>query len=387
MSKRGSKSGDSPIPKCQKLIGSQKSEDSLSLSGEPDFTFLQESSQGNKLADSEDFSFLGSPSTPASSVSSLPFPPPNSHTSESDSSCPLLSQPENSQSETSSTLVSSQFEYLNNHPFASKSNPTPSLENILIQKITSEGMSSTANTILENRDLKDEIISILCQQSHKSIKENLKKSQLCADKTDRNILLSLTPSSLCQEFKENSPPAFLLLVKGLLGISDPEVVFDSQFLLNNVCLLYSTISKAINRKATAYALLMTTAARDGGLREDSIKLFSMLVHPRTSQKYDKEVLAKGWDKPLKAALETEKEHFSKLHEAFLRKEEMEQVTGEDTGQVEEEINQLVDTVPKQVQQVWDNLNLRTKHRFQRAGDDYAKNNFDWMASIFIKDRI
>ena len=51
--------------------------------------------------------------------------------------------------------------------------------------------------------------------------------------------------------------------------------------------MYSTVSKIINRKATGYALLMTTAVRDGGLREDTIKLFSMLVHPRTSKKYVK----------------------------------------------------------------------------------------------------
>ena len=79
---------------------------------------------------------------------------------------------------------------------------------------------------------------------------------------------------------------------------------DSQYLLNNICFMYSTVSKIINRKATGYALLMTTAVRDGGLREDTIKLFSMLVHPRTSQKYDKEVLARGWDQPLEIELQS-----------------------------------------------------------------------------------
>ena len=99
-------------------------------------------------------------------------------------------------------------------------------------------------------------------------------------------------------------------------------------------------------------------------------------------KYDK---GKGWD--LVAALEVEKEHFRKLHEALQMKSEMDKYAGTDSEQVEDEIELLLNTIPPQVQQVWDNLNLRTKHRFQRERDEYAKNNFDWMASIFIKDRI
>ena len=38
-------------------------------------------------------------------------------------------------------------------------------------------------------------------------------------------------------------------------------------------------------------------------------------------------------------------------------------------------------------QVWDNLNLRTKRRWQRVGDEYSDSNLDWMASLWIKDRI
>ena len=149
----------------------------------------------------------------------------------------------------------------------------------------------------------------------------------------------------------NASPPFLLLVQGLLGISDPEVIFENQFLLNNICLLYSTISKVINRKASGYALLMTSAARDGGLREDSIKLFSNLVHPRTSQKYDKEVLSKGWDQPLVAALHSEKEHFRNLHEAIQKKAELILVsaTEAEIDGVGDEIDQLLDTTPPQVQ--------------------------------------
>ena len=129
---------------------------------------------------------------------------------------------------------------------------------------------------------------------------------------DRNYLLNLTPRGLCQEFSKNASNAFILLAKGLLGISDVTKIHQSQFLINIVSVLYSTVSKVINRKATGYALLLTTAARDGGLREDSIKFFSILVHPRTSQKDDKEVLASGWNTELRKQLDNEREHFVKI---------------------------------------------------------------------------
>ena len=267
----------------------------------------------------------------------------------------------------------------------SNSNLTDSLE----KNIISKGFKETAATILGNEDLKKEILKTLLLESHQNLKSSLKHSQMCADKNDRKYLTSLTPRLLCEEFKLNSSPAFLILVQGILGITDPEVIFESQFLVNNIAFLYSTVSKVLNRKATGYALLMTTAARDGGLREDSIKLFSMFVHPRTSQKYDKEVLSYNWDQPLKAALQAEKDHFQLLHEALEKKSnlEMQIATDDEIVAVSDEVNKLFNSVPLQVQKVWDNLNLRTKHRFQRERDDYSKSNFDWMASIFIKDRI
>ena len=255
----------------------------------------------------------------------------------------------------------------------------------LTEYIAANGVETAAKCILENTDLKNEIMKNIFNESHNSLKSKLKESKLCADKNSRNFLLTLTPRLLCLEFQSQSPHAFLLLVQGLLGISDPETIFDSQHLLNNICFLYSTISKTMNRKATGYALLMTTTARDGGLREDSIKLFPMFVHPRTSQKYDREVLSKDWDKPLEETLLAEKEHFVKIHEAFRKKMLVD--VDENMEEVDDELEQLLNTIPQQVHQVWDNLNLRTKHRFERGDDDYTKNNFDWMASLLIKDRI
>ena len=267
--------------------------------------------------------------------------------------------------------------------------PGFNFEDFLANHIRSRGIADTASSILSNEDLKTEILKILMKDSHESLKKSLKKSQLCADKTDRKYLLSLTPKSLCEEFQRNSTHSFQLLVQGLLGISDPKVIFDSQFLMNNLVFIYSSIAKVLNRKATGYALLMTTAVRDGGLREDSVKLFSMLVHPRTSQKYDRNILAKDWDQSLLESLNTEKEHFKKLHMALLSKSEAVEESAPDhiLDEINEEVSKLVSTVPKQVQKVWDNLNLRTKHRFERGKDEYSTNNLDWMASLWIKDRV
>ena len=54
---------------------------------------------------------------------------------------------------------------------------------------------------------------------------------------------------------------------------------------------------------------------------------------------------------------------------------------------EDQLEDLIDSTPPQLQAVWDNLNLRTKHRYERVGDNYADSNLDWMASLWVKDRI
>ena len=376
MSKRSSLGGDSPIQKTLKTTSSQKSDDINLSSGH-----LSESHS----SDPPDFYFgdgiSSSPLTQRSQSVSWSLP---QSLGQGSPDCPDLSgyHPPSSVLRSLSSSSSSSGE---ERPGIRTAPTHETFQEALTEYIAMNGVDAAAKTILENTDLKNEIIKNICRESHDSLKSKLKDSKLCADKKSRNFLLTLTPSSLCQEFQSQSPPAFLLLVQGLLGISDPDTIFESQHLLNNVCFLYSTISKTMNRKATGYALLMTTTARDGGLREDSIKTFSMFVHPRTSQKYDREVLSKGWDKPLEETLVAEKEHFVKLHEALRKKIVID--VDENIDEVDDEIEELLNTIPPQVQQVWDNLNLRTKHRFERGDDDYAKNNFDWMASILIKDRI
>ena len=149
------------------------------------------------------------------------------------------------------------------------------------------------------------------------------------------------------------------------------------------------MGKLINRKATGYALLLTTAARDGGLREDTLRLLCCMVHPRTSQKYDKEVLGEGWDNQLKESLKREKDHFEKQRAAQNNIEKLCNDFGseDDITAANDYLENLLDTAPPQVQKVWDNLNLRTKHRYQRAADEYSSSNLDWMASLWIQDRI
>ena len=159
----------------------------------------------------------------------------------------------------------------------------------------------------------DPILSKILASSHAAFKEALKTSRLNVAQKERTYLLGLQPKMLCEEFNSKSPLAFRLLVEGIIGITKSEEVFDTQTLMNNVCEVYSTLAKLINKNANGYGLLLTTSARDGGLREDSIKLFASTVHPTTSQRHDNQVLAKGWNDELNNSLKKEKVYYEELH--------------------------------------------------------------------------
>ena len=79
---------------------------------------------------------------------------------------------------------------------------------------------------------------------------------------------------------------------------------------------YSTFAKTVNRLAIGYAIQLTSVARDGGMREGSMKILCILCHPRTIQKYERDILAPGWDTELKKALSEEEEHFQDLSSAL-----------------------------------------------------------------------
>ena len=188
-------------------------------------------------------------------------------------------------------------------------------------------------------------------------------------KRDKNYLLELTPEYLCNEMMENAPLTFNIFCK-LLGIEYNDVNTSSD-IRNVVAMMFSLLARLLNRKASGYAHLLTSEARDGGLREDSIKLMANYTHPRTVQKFDKEVLAKDWDSELLDALDYELSVFNSNLEAY-------------KNHLQSELDPT--SIP-QVQPVWDNLNLRSKHRFERMTDNYADSNYDWMASLWIQERV
>ena len=385
--KRASQGGSSPFPKHSPFYEVDSEEE--------DNSFLQRS---DSLPSNQGSLRYPSSSPATSSQSSLiAFPNLSPAISEPMSLSPI-SQPSPDDQLKSDISFSSASSLQNNDwaPYLPSEDEVPEehetqhTSKTLVDNLVDElGISEAASAVLENDALRQEIEKMIFSSSHKLLKTALKKSQLTSKTKDRSYLLTLTPRNLCEEFKSRSAASFKLLVHGLLGISEEDQIFESQFLLNNVCLLYSTIGKIINRHATGYALLLTTVARDGGLREDSIRILASLVHPRTSQKYDRSVLAAGWDSKLAENLKQEKIHFEAVKEAENRIEQLLQIdAAEDViNDAKSDLETLLDMTPPQLQMVWDNLNLRTNHRYQRSGDEYADSNLDWMASLWIKDRI
>ena len=218
-------------------------------------------------------------------------------------------------------------------------------------------MENVAKLILEENALMKEILKQLGQNSKSDLKLSLKRSKLKVDKNDRNYLLSLNPHDLCREFQEGCQEGFGIVTQVLFGIENPEQVFQNQHVMNNLCLIYSTIARMHNRHASGYALYLGAVARDGGLREESLKLFPQFCHPRTLQKYD-HVLAKHSKTPLEEKLKDEKQHLDALT-IILNDMEKE-------GSEEEVLaNQLKlkDTeakAPKMLTTVWGSVNLSRK---------------------------
>ena len=79
------------------------------------------------------------------------------------------------------------------------------------------GIETTVEALLNNQELKQTVVTELHRRSHHQLKSSLSKSLLCSDKKkkDRNYLLSVTPKTICEEFKTNAPDAFNLLFLGL----------------------------------------------------------------------------------------------------------------------------------------------------------------------------
>ena len=71
---------------------------------------------------------------------------------------------------------------------------------ILTENIACNGITQSAETVLNNDNLKKEILRILLLKSHQSLKTSLKNSQLCADKKERKYL-SVIPLLACLPVK------------------------------------------------------------------------------------------------------------------------------------------------------------------------------------------
>ena len=218
-------------------------------------------------------------------------------------------------------------------------------------------MENVAKLILEQNALKKEILKQLGQSSKSDLKLSLKHSKLKVDKNDRNYLLSLNPHDICREFQEGCQEGFGVVTQVLFGIEDPEQVFRNQHLMNNLALIYSSIARMHNRSASGYALYLGAVARDGGLREESIKLFPQFCHVRTLQKYD-HVLAKHSRTPLEEKLRDEKQHLDALSNI------LHDIDDEGSQDEEESVLalqlKLKDTeakAPKMLTTVWGSVNL------------------------------
>ena len=191
------------------------------------------------------------------------------------------------------------------------------LSTILTESILTKGLDETADQVMMIDGLVDKIVEKAMHKVHLQLKNSLKKSIQTSrtKKKRRDYLLSLSPLILCKELCDTAPDTFNIIIK-LLGIADTNEVFEQQHITNLVAILYAAISKHINREASGFCLFLTTILRDGGLREDSMRILNyILCDPRTAQRYDTDVLAKDWDADLCNILEGEQRHYDELREA------------------------------------------------------------------------
>ena len=207
-----------------------------------------------------------------------------------------------------------------------------------------------------------------------------------SDKKERDYLLKINPHDLCLEFKTYCPEAYHLLTNVMLGMQT-DMVLDSQHLKNNICLMFSILARLKNRTASGHALFTGMILRDGGLQEESLKLFPEACHPRTLAKYD-HVLAAHSEAPLKVKLDEEDTFNNKL--AML----MEEFQDKSREKTEEELTTLCSEIqkmnieaPAMLTTVWDNINIRADHRFERVNDRWEDNNYDYTTSMHMKPRI
>ena len=249
-----------------------------------------------------------------------------------------------------------------------------------------DNYEEAAITILDDANLREAIMKELSKTITSEWKSCLKVSKLTADNKERDYLLGINPTDLCIEFKHLCPTAYHLVIEVLLGMKDDKVV-GNQYLQNRVSLLFSIFARIKNRKATGLALFMGMLARDGGLKEERLKDFPEFCHPRTLAKYDY-ILAAQSEVPLECKLTEEKQF---IHDVSKVMQELDNLSisrsDEETASLQLELQNLNNNAPKMLTTVWDNLNIRAKHRHERINDRYEDNNYDYMTSINVEERI
>ena len=140
--------------------------------------------------------------------------------------------------------------------------------------------------------------------------------------------------------------------------------------------------------------MLGVTARDGGLREESLKVFCLFPHIRTIQRYDK-VLAKDFRCKLLDRLKEESDYFKELKQATIKFETLsvhddsEKELNEKSELVtaKESLDEVKCKYPKLLSTVWDNLNVRSSSRYERVGDQWSDLNYDFMTSLHMLDRI
>ena len=255
-------------------------------------------------------------------------------------------------------------------------------------------LTQAVSVILDNESVYNKIIENIGERSKKVMRRELKNSMLVNKDKERDYLLRINPLDLCVEFQHCQKETFDLVCQVLLGVSNASSVFDNQFLLNSVCTIYSIIARIHNRNAIGYSLLLGVTARDGGLREESLKIFCLFPHIRTIQRYDK-VLAKDFRCKLLDRLKEESDYFKELKQATIKFETLsvhdnsEKELNEKSELVtaKESLDEVKCKYPKLLSTVWDNLNVRSSSRYERVGDQWSDLNYDFMTSLHMLDRI
>ena len=273
-------------------------------------------------------------------------------------------------------------------PKYSNSQAVEDLNSILDKAMGDEQLlSEVVDAVLRRNMIRSALVNQMGSENNKSFKKALSQSKLTEFKKYKEYLLGISPLDLCVEFQTLAPTTFNYVCRILLGLNNPQVLFESQFLLNSVCCIYSILARAHNRNAIGYLLKLGVAVKDGGLREESFKALPLLPHIRTVKKYDS-VLAGDLKDKLKVKLKEEREYFRKKKDASLQVARAKLIGDESVLTSALNAHEELDRkAPKLLTTVWDNINIRSGSRYERSGDNWSDRNKDYMASIHIKERI